>query len=273
MWVLHPDPVEQVADGGCRIWIRSSQNKISLPGPVPDSRKIFELLAPLGVTGPSRLSAQSIVNLTHDGVHDEVIRKLMAHGLQEEIKDLVDWSKPESMVRVWRTVEKAGCVVTSHIQRGAAGEIRALGIGKLRQFGKQEHIRVESIGIEQMEVDEVEVEVEAEAKAEEKAYGFWEIPPHQFVGRSPFAGEPLGLHETTLELLQASFRPLPLRQLCSKLEKVLTMLLVSYVHRFCIPVMESAEAYVVPEPFIDPTTGAQKDIIIGPILKSNKAVF
>ncbi|KAI5980410.1 hypothetical protein EDD15DRAFT_2383294 [Pisolithus albus] len=148
MWVLHPDPVEQVADGGCRIWIRSSQNKISLPGPVPDSRKIFELLAPLGVTGPSRLSAQSIVNLTHDGVHDEVIRKLMAHGLQEEIKDLVDWSKPESMVRVWRTVEKAGCVVTSHIQRGAAGEARALGIGKLRQSGKQEHIRVESIGIE-----------------------------------------------------------------------------------------------------------------------------
>ncbi|KAI5998175.1 RNA dependent RNA polymerase-domain-containing protein [Pisolithus albus] len=254
MWVLHPDPMEQVADGGCKIWIRSSQSKISLPKPIPDSQRIFELLAPSRVTGPSRLSAQTIVNLIHNGVSGEVIRKLMAHGLQEEVKDLVDWSSPESMLRVWRAVEKAGCVVISRIQRRAAGEVRALGIGKLRQFGKQE----------QGNEDEGDM--------------------RKFAGRNPFSGQPLGLHETTLELLQAGFHPLKLRQLCSKLEKVLTMLLDGYVHKFHIPVMESAEAYVVPdpygvlkedeihfrssEPFIDPITGAQKDIIIGPVLVS-----
>lgn len=285
MWVLHPDPAEQVADGGCKIWIRSSQNKISLPRPVPKSQRIFELLAPSRVTGPSRLSAQTTVNLTHNGVPDEVIKKLMAHGLQEEVKEIVDWSGPESMLRVWRAVEKAGCVVISRIQRRAAGEVRALGIGRLRQFGKQEQgddyegdMGVENMGIEKVEMDEIE------AAAKEKTYELGESSLQKFAGRIPFSGQPLGLHETTLELLQAGFHPLRLKQLCSKLEKILTILLDSYVHKFHIPVTESAEAYVVPdpygvlnedeihfrssEPFIDPITGAQQDIITGPVLVS-----
>ncbi|KAI6136111.1 RNA dependent RNA polymerase-domain-containing protein [Pisolithus sp. B1] len=285
MWVLHPDPAEQVADGGCKIWIRSSQNKISLPKPVPKSQRIFELLAPSRVTGPCRLSAQTLINLTHNGVPNEIIKKLMAHGIQEEVKELVDWNGPQSMLRVWRAVEKAGGVVISHIQRRAAGEVRALGIGKLREFGKQEQgdedegdIGVEETGIGNVEVDEVEV------KVEEKAYDLGKIPLQKFSGRCPFSGRPLGLHQTALELLQAGFHPLKLKLLFDKLEKVLTMLLDSYVQKFHIPVTESVEAYVVPdpygvlnedeihfrssEPFIDPITGAQQDIIVGPVLVS-----
>ncbi|KAI6120941.1 RNA dependent RNA polymerase-domain-containing protein [Pisolithus croceorrhizus] len=252
MWVLHPDPAEQVADGGCKIWIRSSQNKISLPKPVPKSQRIFELLAPSRVTGPCRLSAQTLINLTHNGVPDGIIKGLMAHGIQEEVKELVDWSGPQSMLRVWRAVEKVGSVVISHIQRRAAGEARALGIGKLREYGKQE------------QHDEYESET------------------GKFSSRCPFSGKPFGLHQTALELLQAGFHPLKLKLLFSKLEKVLTMLLDSYVQKFHIPVTESVEAYVVPdpygvlnedeihfrssEPFIDPITGAQQDIILGPVL-------
>ncbi|KAI6015621.1 RNA dependent RNA polymerase-domain-containing protein [Pisolithus marmoratus] len=271
MWVLHPDPVEQVADGGSKIWIRSSQNKISLPQPVPKSQRIFELLAPSRVSGPCQLSAQTLVNLTSNGVPFEVIKKLMAYGLHEEVKELVNWSTPESMLRVWRAVEKAGRVVMSHIQRRAAGEARALGIGRLRPSDKQE----------QQDEDDGEVDV---AEDEEKVHDLRRIPMQTSVGRNPFSDQPLGLYETALELLQAGFHPLKLKLLFDKLEIVLKKVLDNYVTRFHVPVTESIEAYVVPdpygvlneneihfrssEPFIDPTTGVPQDTIVGPVLIS-----
>lgn len=274
MWMLHPDPEEQVADGRCKIWIRRSQNKISLAKPLPESQRMFELLAPSRVTGPCQLSAQTLVNLTHNKVPHEVIKKLMAHGLHEEVKELIDWGRPESMLRVWRAVEKAGHVVISRIQRRTAGEARALGIGRLRPWDNQEQQDEDEGEVDKMEMDE----------DEEQVYELGKVPMQKFVGRTPFSGQPLGLYETTLELLQAGFHPMKLKLLFRKLEVVLTKLLDSYVQRFHIPVTESIEAYVVPdpygvlnenevhfcssEPFIDPVTGVQQDTIIGPVLVS-----
>ncbi|OJA08905.1 hypothetical protein AZE42_09170, partial [Rhizopogon vesiculosus] len=90
------------------------------------------------------------------------------------------------------------------------------------------------------------------------------------------------LHKTVLELLQAGFHPLSLNCLFRGLESVATLVLDEYVEKFHIPVKESLEAYVIPEPYgvleegqthfrpferiTDPESGIRMDIIIGSVL-------
>jgi RNA-dependent RNA polymerase len=83
MWVLHPDPEYQIANGLPKIWICSSQNKVNL-GPLHglgSAHQIFDLIALSHVTGPtSWLSSQTLVNLTHNGVSTDLLKELMVIG-------------------------------------------------------------------------------------------------------------------------------------------------------------------------------------------------
>ncbi|KAF8415798.1 hypothetical protein L210DRAFT_2609626 [Boletus edulis BED1] len=45
-------------------------------------------------------------------------------GLQEEIQSFIDWNKPQSMILVWKAVERAGSVVVSRLRRLLAGQAR-----------------------------------------------------------------------------------------------------------------------------------------------------
>ncbi|KIJ13767.1 hypothetical protein PAXINDRAFT_135617 [Paxillus involutus ATCC 200175] len=261
MWLLHPDPLEQVADGPAKIWIRDSQTKIKFGdlhklGP---SQRIFDLLAPSRVTGPSRLSAQLLINLAHNGVPHQILKELMALGLKDEIHELTDWDQPHSMVAVWKGVEKAGHVIMGRVRRQLAGQARALGLGQLRppddQLGDDEEM--DGPGVAQ---------------------------PLDTTSRKQYSGQPITLHESTLELLQASFHPLKLDLLFNKLESILTLVLDDYVEKFHIPVTESCEAYIIPDPYgileegtihfrssqmiTNPSTGVQSDIISGDVLVS-----
>ncbi|KAG2141030.1 RNA dependent RNA polymerase-domain-containing protein [Suillus clintonianus] len=261
MWVLHPDPAHQLADGPPMIWIRDSQNKINLGSlhEVDKAHRIFDLLAPSRVTGPSRLSSQTLVNLAHGRVPLPVLKELMADGLHEEVQQLTEWTGPDSMLMVWRAVEQAGRVVTSRLRRRIAGQARALGLGQLRPND------------ELAEIDD------NDDAAVNQAVG---APVHQ--GRNPHSGEPLTLHESVLELLQAGFHPLKLDRLFYKLEYVVTLVLDEYIEKFHIPVKESLEAYIIPDPYgvleegqihfrssdliTDPESGTQMDIVTGSVL-------
>ncbi|KAF9236846.1 RNA dependent RNA polymerase-domain-containing protein [Melanogaster broomeanus] len=262
MWLLHPDPPEQVADGPAKIWIRDSQTKIKLGklDQLGRSQRIFDLLAPSRVTGPSRLSAQLLINLSHNGVPHRVLKELMALGLQDEIDQLVDWDQPHSMVAVWKAVERAGHVIMGRVRRQLAGQARALGLGQLRP-------QDDRVGDDDEEVDENEATL-----------------PLDTGGRKQHSGQPLTLHESVLELLQAGFHPLKLDLLFNKLESIISLVLDDYVEKFHIPVPESREAYIVPDPYgvleegeihfrssemiTDPSTGAQTDTITGDVLVS-----
>ncbi|OAX39662.1 hypothetical protein K503DRAFT_716030 [Rhizopogon vinicolor AM-OR11-026] len=256
MWVLHPDPEHQVADGQPQIWIRSSQNKINL-GPlheVDTAHRIFDLLAPSRVTGPSRLSSQTLVNLTHNGVSTDLLKELMADGLHDEVRQLTEWNGADSMLMVWRAVERAGRVVICRLRRRIAGQARALGFGQLRPN--------DELG---GEIDDVDDAIASSPR-----------------GRNTHSGQPLTLHETVLELLQAGFHPLDLDHLFSKIGSVVTLVLDEYVEKFHIPVKESLEAYIVPDPYgvleegqihfrpseriTDPESGIQMDVITGSVL-------
>ncbi|KAL4070381.1 RNA dependent RNA polymerase-domain-containing protein [Scleroderma citrinum] len=257
MWVLHPDPREQGAEGILKIWIRGSQKKISLSEPPPPSQRKFELLAPSRVSGPSRLSSQTLVNVAHNGVPYEVIKDLMTQGLRGDVQELTAWDEPHSMILVWRAVEKAGHVGLGRMRRSNAGELRALGLGQLRPLDSQQD-------------EDEDFEALEEASSED------------FTGRNPYSGQPVTLHEVTMELLQAGFHPLKLKLLFNKLEFILTWVIDNYVKDFHIPVAESMEAYIVPDPYgvlneneihfktsdpiIDPITGAQTNSIVGAVL-------
>ncbi|KAG2133611.1 RNA dependent RNA polymerase-domain-containing protein [Suillus bovinus] len=245
MWVLHPDPVHQIADGLPKIWIRDSQNKIKLDPlhNVDSAHRIFDLLAPSRVTGPSRLSSQTLVNLAHGGIPFSVLKELMADGLHEE-----------------RAVEQAGRVVTSRLRRRIAGQARALGLGQLRP--NEEFAG----GIHGCDDGAVNPSLHDSINR----------------GRNPHSGEPLTLHESVLELLQAGFHPLKLDRLSYKLEYVVTQVLDDYIKKFHIPVEESREAYIIPDPYgvleegqihfrsseliTDPESGAQMNTMTGSVL-------
>jgi len=224
MWVLHHDPLEQVPDGPAKIWIRPSQTKIKLRGwpQVGRAQRIFDLLAPSRVTGPSRLSSQTLINLSYNGIDHQVLKELMALGLREEIQFLIDWTQPESMLLVWKAVERAGSVVVSRLRRLLAGQLRALGVGQLRPVDDQGQ-----------EVEEGDGDSD-------------HLQPLTDVGHKKFSGQPITLHETVMELLQSGFHPLKLDMLFQKLESVITLVLDDYVEKFHIPIMESREAYIVP---------------------------
>ncbi|KAF8131526.1 RNA dependent RNA polymerase-domain-containing protein [Boletus edulis] len=262
MWLLHHDPLEQIPDGPVKIWIRSSQTKIQL-GPTSElgrAQRIFDLLAPSRVTTPSRLSSQTLVNLASNGISHQILKELMAKGLQEEIQSFIDWNKPQSMILVWKAVERAGSVVVSRLRRLLAGQARALGLGQLHPPENQSQEEEEEDG--------------------ELNY----LQPLTDIGHKKSSGQPITLHETVLELLQSGFHPLKLDLLFKKLEAVITLVLDDYVKKFHIPIMESCEAYIVPDPYgvleegqvhfkssepiINPSTGEQTDIILGDVLVS-----
>jgi len=221
MWVLHPEANEQVMDGSCKIWIRVSQKKISLQDPPLVSHRMLELLAPSRVTGPSRLSSQTLVNIAHNGVPHEIIKELMTAGLKADIQELTSWGQPDSMLLVWRAVEKAGNVALARMRRRSTGELRALGLGQMRPLDSQQN---EDEDFEMLE----------------------EGPSQDLTGRKPFSGQPVTLHEVAMELLQAGFHPMKLKLLFSKLECILTLVIDDYVRDFHVPIPESMEAYIVP---------------------------
>lgn len=224
MWVLHPDPLEQAADGPAKIWIRPSQTKIKLgkASELGRAQRIFDLLAPSKVTGPSRLSSQTLINLSHNGIDHQVLKDLMALGLREEIQPFIDWTQPHSMILVWKAVERAGSVVVSRLRRLLKGQARALGLGQLHPLD-----------------DQGQEDEEGDGDSDH-------LQPLTDIGHKKFSGQPVTLHETVLELLQSGFHPLKLDLLFQKLESIITLVLDDYVEKFHIPVQESCEAYIIP---------------------------
>ncbi|KAG2122046.1 RNA dependent RNA polymerase-domain-containing protein [Suillus cothurnatus] len=262
MWVLHPDPEYQVADGPLKIWIRNSQNKIDC-GPlhkVDTAHRIFDLVAPSRVTGPSRLSGGTLVNLAHNGVPTGILKELMADGLHNEVRQLTEWNGPDSMLMVWQAVERAGRVVICRLRRRIAGQARAFGLGQLRPNEELSD-----------EIDDNDHDVTLDQRVASDSRS-----------RNPYSGQPISLHESVLELLQAGFHPLKLDPLFCKLQSVVTLVLDDYVKNCHIPVKESLEAYIIPDPYgvleegqihfrssqliTDPESGTHMDIITGHVL-------
>jgi hypothetical protein len=90
LWILDPDNTDDVPI----IWIRTSQIKIK--GTISDrAHRILDLL---DVSRPSSnpsnisLNPQALMNLSFNGVPDEIFTQLMEKGLNDRIAPLMEWS-------------------------------------------------------------------------------------------------------------------------------------------------------------------------------------
>lgn len=230
LWVLHPRDQSSTP----KIWIRESQVKIKLDmHNLHAAHSIFDLLAPPRVTLPSRLSRLTILNLAHNGVPRETFVELMRETIEAEVKPLVQWDGPKAMALLWKAVEKVGGVAMKRALQHAVGTSRALGLVS-RSF--QDYLEGEepSEALEGMAQGVVEMEEDGEGSALYTAL------------RDQATGQPLTIHGSILDLLQAGFHPLKLESLYDKLKKVMKLVVEDIIHEYHIAVQCSAEAFIVP---------------------------
>lgn len=123
MWIRHPN--DDSPDP--KIWIRDSQNKIKL-SELGKAHRIFDLLSVSKPSSSIALSQQSILNLSFNGIPDDVLVKLLEQGIVDEVMPLLDWKRPNAMTALWDAINKSGGVSGSRTQRIAAGASRALGL-------------------------------------------------------------------------------------------------------------------------------------------------
>jgi RNA-dependent RNA polymerase len=221
LWILHPydrDPTEPP-----RIWIRDSQKKIHL-GVLDRAHRIFDLVAVARVTN-SRLTIQSIMNLSHNGIPDSVFVSLMAQGLDDEVGKLTDWTSPASGWALWKAIHQAGGVAGMRMSRHALGVTRAIGLSG-REFGSGDDD----------DDDDDDIGTGPTSSSE----------PIVSMGRNRYSGAPISVHESALELVQAGFSPLESKFLAEKIHAILRLVIESYVKEYRISIPQSAEAFMVP---------------------------
>jgi RNA-dependent RNA polymerase len=215
LWMLHP--LDRSPTEPPRIWIRDSQKKVNFPNLNDRTHRIFNYLGPARVTSPHRLSMQSILNLSHNGVPHEVFTQILRQGLDQEVARIVEWDQPHAMRHLWKALYQLR-VGSLRLYRQARGVSRALGL-----TGR----KIEGDTSEDAEVDA------------ENVVDAW-------TGRNQFSGTPISLHEITMEMLQAGFHPLTSRFLYDKIRHVLSGIIDSYVKDFKLSVPQSVEAFICP---------------------------
>ncbi|KAF5352350.1 hypothetical protein D9756_006189 [Leucocoprinus leucothites] len=215
LWLLHPTDESPEP----KIWVRASQNKIKHPH-LHRSHRIFELVAPSHPSNSVSISRQSIVNLSFNGVPDEVLLACVEKGLTDEIEPLLKWNHPQVSLHLWNAINKNGSVARSRLSRATAGISRALGLTR----------RVWTEDDDEEEVIDFDEDKSADT------------------GRNEYSGAPLGLHESALELLQAGFHPLTFKSLRDKVQTIVEQTIKTYVESFRIHLPESLGGFVVPDP-------------------------
>ncbi|KAL5519334.1 hypothetical protein ACEPAH_1017 [Sanghuangporus vaninii] len=216
LWVLHPSPKHRSDTEPPKIWIRRSQLKIKLPRKEDWERalRIFDLVRLPRLTVPSGLNMQTIMNMSHNGVQDKVFVNLMDEGLKKEIEPLTKWDGDNACLLLARAVEEAGGVMSSRRSRAAGGEARLYNF--VRDEADDDDDPGTNVGL---------------------------------VERDPISGCPATLYESAYDMLIAGFNPLQNLVLREKLKYILKEAIKSYMEKFHIPVISSAEAFIAPDPY------------------------
>lgn len=223
VWALHPD--DRSPDAIPKIWTRPSQTKIKHDRLEP-AHLIFELVAPPRVSAPSRLSRHTLMVLSHNGVPDEVIKALMAAGIDAEVQALSMFDNPPLL---YSAVAEVGRIFPARLQRLASGSGRALGLG--RDWGQE----IEG------DVDDEDVEHTTSAC---------------LVDRNECSGEPIKVHERVAEMLMAGFKPLDNEILLRGLRDIIKYRITELIREYHITVPKSADAFIIP--------GSQCYLSVGP---------
>ncbi|EGO05196.1 hypothetical protein SERLA73DRAFT_68825 [Serpula lacrymans var. lacrymans S7.3] len=216
--LLHPGDLENDSDDPA-VWLRPSQIKIkySPDAPAPAGRLTIDVLRSSHMSSPSRLAAETIINLAENGVPHEVFVNLMKSGVDSIVDGLMDWDGPDAMFRLWFSVARSGGVVSARMAREVGGEARARGYGV-------------------KDVEDTDDDDSDEAPVSAAWWG------------DEVSGCPSSLEETVMVLLDAGFTPGDCPILADKLKHIIDTSVDNYVQRYRVDVPMSCIAFMVPDP-------------------------
>ncbi|KAJ7658666.1 RNA dependent RNA polymerase-domain-containing protein [Mycena polygramma] len=226
MWILHPSDESSEP----RIWIRPSQKKIHLSHSLR-AHRIFDLVAVSMPSTSTRLSAQSVQILAHNGVSTSVLRDLQQRGCRDLVEPLMDWKRPHATAHLWNAIDNVSNVTRNKLRRLAAGAGRALGF-ETRSYGHRDN---------EKDLDDLE----GAARTGRNPYSSGKQRIWAFLELRPFT-EPVILAEAAMDLLQAGFDPVESPYLSLKIGNLIKSTLDPIVTRYRIPLPTSFEAFIVP---------------------------
>ncbi|KAG6873624.1 hypothetical protein C0995_013555 [Termitomyces sp. Mi166 len=212
-----------------KVIARRSQVKIRYPpghhDPLDPTLRIIEILRLSYMRSPATISAETIINLSDNGVPSEIFVNLLKANLEEVVAVLTTWDGPDAMYNLWTAVERAGAVLHSRRARAAVGEVRARGLSNYSNEDEDE------------DDDEDDEDVMKYDVGQERSKAWW---------GDQISGCPSSLEETVLVLLDAGFRPQDSPIVREKLKQVVKGAVNRRTCKYRYELAQSAIAFVVP---------------------------
>ena len=214
------------ADDFSYVGLTPSQRKIIYPSgrPLDPAHCIIDVLRSSHCRIPCRLSVETIINLSENGVPKTVFLDLLRQGLEELVEPLLEWEGPDAMRNLWCNMRRLGGVMSARRAREEPGLSRVKGYS---EYGPEE--------------DDSELEdedgFELSDKTEQKSSAWW---------RDEISGCPSSLEETVMCLIDSGFTPQNCPVLRRKLERVVKGYVKNYIKSYRINVPMSASAFIVP---------------------------
>ncbi|KIM29182.1 hypothetical protein M408DRAFT_22990 [Serendipita vermifera MAFF 305830] len=134
MLQLHPNE-GYTNDQRPEVWIRHSQRKIVYDGTEAPCQRILEIVNSSSVTTPGRLSPETIFNLHHNGVPEQVFINLVEKSMQNLYDSLAQWEGDYAMHHLYKNIFEMGQVLQMRKGREVSRSPQVKGFNK-SQFGE-----------------------------------------------------------------------------------------------------------------------------------------
>ncbi|OBZ77695.1 RNA-dependent RNA polymerase 2 [Grifola frondosa] len=184
---------------------------------------IIDVVRPARLTSPARLSVETIINMSENGVPSSVFVNLMRSGMHKLVDMFVNWDQPGGLYLLWDSLRRDFGVIPSRLAREAAGAARARGY--IREDRKDDS-----------EQDDRSSEDPLQGRSTAWA-------------DDPVSGCPSSLVETIMQLLDAGFTPENCAVLSAKLKVQGTESLDRFCSDYHLPVEMSCSAVIIPDPY------------------------
>ncbi|TCD64750.1 hypothetical protein EIP91_003672 [Steccherinum ochraceum] len=202
-------PEDQSPDAPPRIWIRDSQIKVKLVAPGPNGERWTA--GQLAELHPAHLIFD-LVAPSRSSTGSRLSRSTIMNLSHNKVPTpvLVDLMRTSLLLEISPLLSWTGL----HAERTAAGAARALGLTRWIQENGQE-------------ADDTDAESESLSATEDV----------------------MSLHEKILSALQAGFSPLDNLHLYEDFRAAITRTMTKFVKEYHITIPESADAFIVPDPY------------------------
>ena len=204
-----------------------SQRKINYPSGVPldPAHRVIDILRSSHVRTPCRLSVETIINLSENGVPKKVFLDLLHQGLQELVDPLLEWDGPDAMRNLWCKLCRIGGVMPARRAREEPGLARVKGYAYSEPGRDEDDLEDEDDLFDTTDRDE------------EKSSAWW---------RDDISGCPASLEETVMCMIDSGFTPQNCPALRKKLERIIKNHVESFIKAYRISVPMSASAFLIP---------------------------